>query len=78
MEFSKHSGTKSGYQSICKKCNLRLANKRARKIALKRKIEQGKDPVLDFREKKSDMDYIENVESMDIKDIPDDAAIGDL
>ena len=72
-EFSRHPATKDGYQSICKKCNLKLANRRSRKLSLRKKKMKGKDSIKDY---KVNHDYKQK--NYDVKDIPSDAFICDV
>ena len=51
-EFSEHPKTKSGYQSICKVCNRKLAAARSKKLTVERQKERGKDISLDYVEDK--------------------------
>ena len=55
--FSKHPGTSTGRQSVCRKCNSRLIIEKVRKKTQENKERQGRLEGLDYEEIKAELDY---------------------
>ena len=70
--FSQHPMTRDGFQSICKTCNRRLARLRNQRIAKEKVIAKEKK---DFREKKKEVDFIEEMNDF-IEEIDPESPIG--
>lgn len=77
--FSKHPGSRDGYQSTCKVCNRRLVNKKALRDRIVRNAATLKDTDNTDYEEALEVDFIENISETDFcKDVSMHVKVCDL